>query len=168
LPQVIVSKRDYKLVSAEQRAFNRSIEWKQLAPAVPSSISVAQAEGGADAAPFTQNEQTVALIWQEVLGVKRVGLHDNFFELGGNSLIGIQLMSHLRRAFRLDLPMSNLFASPTVAGLAAYISENLVEQENKEELERMIAEIENLSPQDLDARVAEATGADQQGGIGSE
>lgn len=160
LPQVIVSKRDYEVVSAERRAFNRSIDLQQLAPAVSSSNSFVQ-ETGADAASFNQTEQTIALIWQEVLGLKRVGLHDNFFELGGNSLIGIQLMSHLRRAFRLDLPMSNLFASPTVAGLAAYVSENLIEKENTEELERMIAEIENLSPQDLEARIAEATGAEQ-------
>jgi hypothetical protein len=56
----------------------------------------------------------------------------------------------------LDLPVSSLFESPTVAALAAHISESLLEQEGAEVLERIIAEIENLSPTDLDARIADA------------
>lgn len=156
LPQVIVSKGDYRLLSEQQQTFTRSIDVNQLGPARPSSSSSVAAEVGAAEAPGNQTEQTIALIWQEILGIERVGRHDDFFELGGNSLVGIQLVSRLRRTFMLDLPMSSLFASPTVAALAAHISESLLEKEDAEELEHMIAEIENLSPIDLDARIADA------------
>lgn len=155
LPQVIVSKGDYRLLAEQQQTFTRSISLKQLGPAGASSSSVA-AEVGAAEAPGNQTEQTITLIWQEILGIERVGRHDDFFELGGNSLVGIQLVSRLRRTFMLDLPMSSLFVSPTVAALAAQISKSLLEKEDAEELERMIAEIENLSPTDLEARIIDA------------
>src|ERR1043165_2098200 len=62
----------------------------------------------------------------------------------------------VRRTFMLELPLSSLFESPTVAASAAHISESLLEQEDAEELERMIAEIENLSLTDLDAGIVDA------------
>ena len=67
-----------------------------------------------DIAPANQIEQTIAGIWQELFGVESVGLHDNFFELGGNSLVGIQLMSRMRKVLMADIPMNSLFETPTV------------------------------------------------------
>jgi NAD(P)-dependent dehydrogenase (short-subunit alcohol dehydrogenase family)/acyl carrier protein len=159
LPQVIVSKIDYRLVAEQRRAFTNSIDVQRLGSTISNSSATTEPE--ACAVPSNQTEKTLARIWQDVLGIERVGIHDNFFELGGNSLVGIQLMSRLRREFMLDLPMSSLFASPTVAGLAACVSASLLEKEDAEELERMIAEIESLSPADLGARIAAATGADK-------
>ena len=74
-------------------------------------------------APSTEVERAVAAIWQELVGIERVGVHDNFFELGGHSLLGIQLMSRLRRDFRIELPLRTLFETPTVAGLAFLIEQ---------------------------------------------
>ena len=84
-----------------------------------------------------------------MLGVAQIGPHDNFFDLGGNSLMGIQLLSRLRKTFLLDLPMSGLFESPTVAGLAALIEQYQLEGDELDELERMLAEVEGLSGDDL-------------------
>jgi natural product biosynthesis luciferase-like monooxygenase protein len=109
---------------------------------------------GAEDAPRDEREQAMCRIWQEVLGVARVGIHDNFFELGGDSLAGIQLMSRLREAFALQLPMVSLFESPTVAGLAALVSESAGEvSEGEEDLEALIAAIEMLSPEEVDAAI---------------
>jgi hypothetical protein len=51
-----------------------------------------------------------------------VGLHDNFFELGGTSLNGIQLVSELKKEFKMDIPVVSIFEATTVAGLAKYLS----------------------------------------------
>jgi amino acid adenylation domain-containing protein/non-ribosomal peptide synthase protein (TIGR01720 family) len=73
--------------------------------------------------PRTPAEQILASIWTDLLGVENLSVHDNFFELGGHSLLATQVVSRLRKAFRVELPMRDLFQWPTVAGLAARIEE---------------------------------------------
>lgn len=68
--------------------------------------------------PRTDTEQAIAAIWVKVLGLNQVSIHENFFELGGHSLLATQVVSQLRATFCLDLPLSHLFESPTVAELA--------------------------------------------------
>ncbi|MEW5861365.1 MAG: amino acid adenylation domain-containing protein [Cyanobacteriota bacterium] len=70
--------------------------------------------------PRTPVEQVIAGIWTQVLGLK-LSIHDNFFDLGGHSLLATQVMSRLREAFQVELPLRYLFESPTVAGLAERI-----------------------------------------------
>lgn len=79
-------------------------------------------------APGTPAEEAIASIWCEVLHLERVGVQDNFFELGGHSLLMTQVISRLRAAYQIELPMRRFFESPTVAGLAAAIEELLVEE----------------------------------------
>jgi amino acid adenylation domain-containing protein len=73
--------------------------------------------------PRTSLEQAVAELWSQVLEVAPIGIYDNFFELGGHSLLAIRLLSRLREAFDVDLPLRPFFESPTIAGLAALIEE---------------------------------------------
>jgi amino acid adenylation domain-containing protein len=68
--------------------------------------------------PRTPVEELVAGIWSQVLGVERVGIRDVFFELGGHSLLATQVLSRLRDACKVDLPLRSFFLHPTVAGLA--------------------------------------------------
>ena len=72
-------------------------------------------------APKDETEQIIAEIWQAVLGIEQVGVTDNFSDLGGHSLLAIKIVSELRNAFRIDLPVRALFDAPTVAELSAYI-----------------------------------------------
>ncbi|MEH1793155.1 beta-ketoacyl synthase N-terminal-like domain-containing protein [Nostoc sp.] len=69
-------------------------------------------------APRDEIEQKIADIWQELLGIKQVGIHDNFFQLGGDSLIAVQVLSRLRNTFSIKLTVASLFESPTIAEIA--------------------------------------------------
>ncbi|MBW4417622.1 MAG: amino acid adenylation domain-containing protein [Myxacorys californica WJT36-NPBG1] len=72
-------------------------------------------------APRTPIEAVLADIWADLLKVSRIGIHDSFFELGGHSLLMTQLLVRVRETFQVDLPLSRLFVTPTVAGLAKQI-----------------------------------------------
>jgi hypothetical protein len=68
-------------------------------------------------APRTPLEEALAAIWQELLGVDRVGVHDDFFSLGGHSLLATQAVIRIRAAIG-DVPLHAIFNAPTVAALA--------------------------------------------------
>ncbi|HEY0735446.1 MAG TPA: amino acid adenylation domain-containing protein [Herpetosiphonaceae bacterium] len=75
----------------------------------------------ADAGPRTPTEELLATIWATVLGRERIGLHENFFDLGGHSLLATRVIARVRAAFQVDLPLTSLFESPTVAGMARQV-----------------------------------------------
>jgi natural product biosynthesis luciferase-like monooxygenase protein len=101
------------------------------------------------AAPRNGIEEILAQIWQEALGVERVGVHDNFFELGGHSLSTVQITFRIRREFHLDFPLQTLLRIPTIAGLAKEIEGRTLEQADDEKLAAMFSEIENLSEEEV-------------------
>ncbi|MBV9790344.1 MAG: amino acid adenylation domain-containing protein, partial [Chloroflexi bacterium] len=72
-------------------------------------------------APTTPIEELLAQIWADVLGVERLGTRSNFFDLGGHSLLGTQIVSRIREAFGVELPLRVVFEAPTVVELAARI-----------------------------------------------
>ncbi|WP_445299506.1 amino acid adenylation domain-containing protein [Microcoleus sp. B3-A4] len=69
-------------------------------------------------APRSPIEERLVAIWASVLGIEQVSIHDNFFELGGHSLLATQVISRVREAFGVELPLHTLFEEPTLAGLA--------------------------------------------------
>ncbi len=72
--------------------------------------------------PVTNVELLMCEIWREVLALEKVGVLDNFFELGGHSLSAVRLISRIRSAMDMDLPLRCIFVHPTIASLSQHIS----------------------------------------------
>jgi natural product biosynthesis luciferase-like monooxygenase protein/amino acid adenylation domain-containing protein/non-ribosomal peptide synthase protein (TIGR01720 family) len=94
------------------------------------SLPIPESRSGIDeniVAPRTSTEETLAIIWQQVLGVEQVGIYDNFFELGGDSILSISIVSKARQA-GLDFSVKQLFTNQTIAELAAVAGTSKVTQ----------------------------------------
>jgi len=80
------------------------------------------AESKRYAPPRTSSEQALAAIWEETLGVDRVGVHDNYFELGGDSILSIRIIARARKA-GYELTPQQFFQCQTVAAMAAVLGD---------------------------------------------
>jgi surfactin family lipopeptide synthetase C len=98
--------------------------------------------------PTNAIEEILAGIWTKILHLQRVGIHDNFFDLGGHSLLATQVISRIREAFAIELPIRCLFESPSVAQLA----QTLIERESKpgitQKRAQILQKIANMSPEE--------------------
>ena len=72
-------------------------------------------------APRSELERIIAGVWQQALGVERVGVRDNFFDLGGHSLRMLQVNGKLREALGREVSMVEMFQYPTVSALAEHL-----------------------------------------------
>jgi acyl carrier protein len=72
-------------------------------------------------APTSDLEAALCAIWQELLGVERVGMNDDFFKLGGHSLLAIRMLTQVRQQLGVAVALNGVFGEPTVAGLARVI-----------------------------------------------
>ncbi len=78
-------------------------------------------------APRTPLEETLALVWAEVMELERVGIHDNFFDLGGHSLQSVQLVSRLGAALGRPVAVQTVFRAPTIAAMAEVLERESAE-----------------------------------------
>ncbi|PSB01238.1 non-ribosomal peptide synthetase [Merismopedia glauca] len=81
--------------------------------------------------PQSEMETALAKIWQEVLGLERVGINDNFFELGGDSILSIQVVSQAKQR-GLQVTPKQLFQYQTIAELAAVVETKVTTQPQQE------------------------------------
>lgn len=77
------------------------------------------------AAPSNETEEKTAAVWQEVLGVEKVGIDDNFVELGGHSLLVIGIIAKIHQEFDVELQLSDVFEKPTVRELSRLIDNSV-------------------------------------------
>ncbi|WP_424101445.1 amino acid adenylation domain-containing protein [Moorena producens] len=116
LPEYMVPSR-LMVLSQLPLTPNGKVDRKALpVPDVTSSVSTEYV------APQTQTQKVLTEIWQEVLGIEKVGIHDNFFfDLGGHSLKATQVVSRIRQAFDIEFPLNKIFESSTVESISKYI-----------------------------------------------
>lgn len=95
-------------------------------------------------APESDLEQKIAIVWQEILQLDRVGINDNFFDIGGNSLLITKVHSKLRKLFPEileSISLVELFRHPTIYALVNYLnqseSSSLLSQDSKKLAEKL-------------------------------
>ena len=74
--------------------------------------------------PEGRDQEQLADIWKEVLGLNRVGIHDNFFEMGGDSLSATRAFARINRALGVKLSLRHIFEHPTISALASLLGQN--------------------------------------------
>ncbi|MEO1619895.1 MAG: beta-ketoacyl synthase N-terminal-like domain-containing protein [Cyanobacteria bacterium J06632_3] len=157
--QVIVSKGDLlaryqKWIHATPQADSRSQSLSQQEAQNGQSYSRPQLST-AYVAPRNEVEEKISAIWQDLLGLEKVGVDDSFFDLGGHSLLAIQVISRLREAFPVAVEMRNLlFEAPTVAKIAEVIQEQLPQETEMDEMAALLAEVQTLSTEEVQAQLA--------------
>ncbi|PYP84892.1 MAG: non-ribosomal peptide synthetase, partial [Blastocatellia bacterium AA13] len=76
-------------------------------------------------APVSPLEEMIRSIWCDVLGIESIGIHESFFDAGGHSLSATQLISRVRGLFKIELPLRDFFAAPTIGQLALKVRDAL-------------------------------------------
>ncbi len=159
LSQLIVSRRDFLGILEQYRTLTVSSLMAQMGQSRPVGATHARpALSTLYVAPRNETERAIAEIWQELFGLEEIGVHDKFFELGGSSLLAIQLITRLRNSFGEDVSMNSIFEQPTVAGLAEVVGGSPLKQDELEEVERVYEELKDLSPEELQALLADDLG----------
>ncbi len=115
-------------------------------------------------APRTPTEETLAGIWRDVLGLERIGVHADFFDLGGDSLSATRVLSRIRAALQVEVPIRSMFEHPTiaetatVAEMAVVVTQNQAKKAGEEETAHMLAELEALSDEEAQQLLADKGG----------
>jgi amino acid adenylation domain-containing protein len=116
--QVVVSTGDldarFKQLAHGPQAEHPELQQNNASESLHSRPALATAY----VAPASETEVRIGKIWQELLGIGQIGIYDNFFEMGGNSLMATQLLSRLRQAFSLAIPLETVFDNPSIGQLA--------------------------------------------------
>ena len=121
-PQVIVSPEDLTAVRPTSDRGGEPLSVQETTKSSVDEPTHPRPDLSSDyVVPGNPTEETIAGIWQELLGVEKVGIHDNFFELGGHSLLATSLIARLKSVFPAELPVASLFENPTVHSLSEMV-----------------------------------------------
>jgi hypothetical protein len=117
--QLLQSLPDYMVPAAfvTLDAFPLNANGKLDRRALPEPDQSAVASRAYDA-PLGDVELALARLWQELLGLERVGRHDDFFELGGHSLLAVQLVGRVAADMGVELSLRTVFDRPVLAHMA--------------------------------------------------
>jgi amino acid adenylation domain-containing protein len=109
-------------------------------------------------APRSAVEEIVAAIFAELLQREQVGIVDNFFECGGHSLLAVQLASHLRETFQVEVSLRNVFDGPTVAEIAEALLEDEDERPRVQLRAELMVKLVDVSEDQAESMLARPSG----------
>ncbi len=158
-PRLVVSAQDLPAVIASTDAFHAA---DLVAQMERGKTARAHRDGGSHAAPRNETEEKLVAIWEDLFGIEPIGVDESFLALGGHSLLAIQLTTEIRNVFGVELQVSTLFEHPTVAELARAVAAERGEVE-EEDLDRLLAEVESLSEDELARLLAAERDAERAG-----
>jgi acyl transferase domain-containing protein len=164
-PQIAISPVGLAELRAEQERARETLERRAARPAEERGRHPRPNLGVPFAAPESELERLVTGLWEELLGIERVGLDDNFFELGGHSLLAVELASRLRGELRVEVPLDRVFERPTVRALVRLVVEVITQAADESDLSRALAELELESG--LDAEAVERSGTEATTEVGN-
>jgi len=122
LTQVLVSPQDLGLLCNPLENEVNVEETTQVTVKIPQPTRILHPRpaqlNSTYVAPSNETQKAIAQIWQQILGVEKVGIYDNFFELGGDSLQGAQLIARLNQEFNTKVAAYNLYVAPTVNSIS--------------------------------------------------
>ncbi|HEX3155905.1 MAG TPA: amino acid adenylation domain-containing protein, partial [Candidatus Angelobacter sp.] len=120
LPEYMVPS-SYVLLNELPLTPNGKVDRKSL----PIPDFGSEESGESYSAPRNLEEEILCGILGTVLNRQRVGIDDNFFEMGGHSLLATQVISRVRNAFGIEIPLRTIFEAPTVSGMAQQVRNRL-------------------------------------------
>jgi acyl transferase domain-containing protein/acyl carrier protein len=133
-PQVLVSPVDIQVAMDRMNSATPSVIPQETREERSSRPAHTRPHlGNPFVAPRDEVEGTVADFWQQLLGIDQVGIYDDFFELGGDSLLGVQLISRVKRMAQIELTLRDFFEAPTVAQLSNLIKNTQSSQGERQE-----------------------------------
>jgi acyl transferase domain-containing protein/acyl carrier protein len=142
LPQVVVSTTDLRSRFTQTVQAGSPADTEQLSKTVSEEAASRHSRPNISStyvAPETEMQQTIAEVWQELLGIDQVGIYDNFFDLGGHSLLATQVMAQLEKKLGLHINRTELMFQ-TLGQLAAACEERM-DQIQRSEPEGLIRKL---------------------------
>jgi len=117
LPQYLIP-NDFQFVDRFPLTYNGKLDRKALL----QETGLTQKQNQAYELPKSSIETVLAGIWQDLLGIKTVGVHDDFFALGGHSLKALMLLSRIRKSLGIEIALKSVFEFSTIRALGDYIT----------------------------------------------
>jgi len=114
-----------KLVSESTQPLSSLPRWQAPEVDIPAeSLQQGELEAAPYVAPRDEVESKLVEIWQDCLGVERLGIKDNFFDLGGRSLMAARMSDTIQKTFERKVPFATIFQAPTIEELAQILRED--------------------------------------------
>ena len=108
-----------RFVERLPRTASGSVDWDAL------PMETVETRLGILKGPETETEKKISAIWHLVLTARPIGVEDDLFELGGDSLTATRIASEIGSAFKLRMPISELFRASTIRGVSRYVDEQI-------------------------------------------
>ena len=150
-PRVVVSKVDVQEFSAGKNSINKKI----ASIFMKSDMAYVDTKSISDDIRYSSIELELIRIWKILLGSSDIDIHENYFAIGGNSLVLSQLLMHINKSFEIKLSLQDLFECQTIYEQAERILSAKVSANDQDELELLLAELENMPDDQIQNMMSE-------------